>query len=55
MYEDALLRTARADDGIFHPVLVLVGIRLGIDRVTPAYWESLKTSLQLPQSLGIAG
>lgn len=42
-------------DGAFTPTLILVGIRLGIDRVTPSYWSSLQASLQLPQSIGIAG
>lgn len=32
-----------------------MGVRLGIDRVTPAYWEALKASLRLPQSVGVAG
>lgn len=43
------------EDDTFTPTLILVGIRLGIDRVTPAYWEALKESLKLPQSIGIAG
>lgn len=55
VYEDALLRTATASTGSFSPTLILVGIRLGIDRITPVYWEALKSSLQLPQSVGIAG
>lgn len=55
VYEDSFLKLARADDGTFTPTLILVGIRLGIDRVTPAYWEALKASLELPQSVGIAG
>ncbi|KAK8203976.1 hypothetical protein IWZ01DRAFT_514515 [Phyllosticta capitalensis] len=55
VYEDSLMRIAKDGDGTFHPTLVLVGIRLGIDRVTPVYWEALKASLQLPQSIGIAG
>lgn len=55
VYEDRLLSLATASEGQFTPILVLVGIRLGIDRVTPAYWEALKASLQLPQSVGIAG
>ncbi|KAL8998437.1 MAG: hypothetical protein Q9169_002474 [Polycauliona sp. 2 TL-2023] len=55
VYEDRLLSLATTGEGQFTPVLVLVGIRLGIDRVTPAYWEALKASLQLPQSIGIAG
>jgi len=55
VYEDTFLKLARADAGVFHPVLILLGIRLGIDRVTPVYWEALKASLQLPQSVGIAG
>lgn len=39
----------------FHPTLILVGTRLGIDKVTPVYWEALIASLQMPQSIGIAG
>lgn len=55
VYEDRFLSLATAEDGQFTPTLILVGIRLGIDRVTPVYWEALKASLQLPQSVGIAG
>ncbi|KAL8706826.1 MAG: hypothetical protein Q9201_000165 [Fulgogasparrea decipioides] len=55
VYEDRLLSLATAEGGQFTPTLILVGIRLGIDRVTPVYWEALKASLQLPQSVGIAG
>lgn len=55
VYEDRLLSLATSSEGTFTPILVLVGIRLGIDRVTPAYWEALKVSLQLSQSVGIAG
>ncbi|KAI4118711.1 MAG: hypothetical protein LQ345_001277 [Seirophora villosa] len=55
VYEDRFLSLATAEDGGFTPTLILVGIRLGIDRITPVYWEALKTSLQLPQSVGIAG
>ncbi|MCJ1288376.1 Cysteine protease atg4 [Xylographa opegraphella] len=55
VYEDTFLKLARAEKGVFHPVLILLGIRLGIDRVTPVYWEALKSSLQLPQAVGIAG
>ena len=55
VYEDSFFKLAKAVDGVFNPTLILVGIRLGIDRVTPAYWEALKASLRLPQSVGIAG
>lgn len=55
VYEDSFFKLAKASDGTFTPTLILVGIRLGIDRVTPAYWEALKASLQLSQSVGIAG
>ncbi|KAF3210432.1 Cysteine protease atg4 [Orbilia oligospora] len=55
VYEDAFRKIAISDDGVFHPTLVLVGIRLGIERVTPVYWEALKSSLMMPQSVGIAG
>ena len=55
VYEDSFFKLAKDGDGNFNPTLILVGIRLGIDRVTPAYWEALKATLQLPQSVGIAG
>lgn len=46
---------AKPDGVTFKPTLVLVGTRLGIDKVNPVYWEALKSALQMPQSLGIAG
>lgn len=49
------MKVATSRNGAFTPTLILVGIRLGIDRVTPSYWSSLQASLQLPQSIGIAG
>ncbi|KAL8898357.1 MAG: hypothetical protein Q9207_006741 [Kuettlingeria erythrocarpa] len=55
VYEDRFFSLAKAANGRFTPTLILVGIRLGIDRITPAYWEALKASLQIPQSVGIAG
>jgi len=55
VYEDSFMEIARGEGQVVRPTLVLVGIRLGIDRVTPVYWDSLKSSLQLPQSVGIAG
>ena len=55
VYADSFHKISKAVDGTFTPTLILVGIRLGIDRITPAYWNALKGSLQLPQSVGIAG
>lgn len=46
---------AKPDGETFHPTLVLVGTRLGIDKINQVYWESLTATLQLPQSVGIAG
>ncbi|TDL22397.1 hypothetical protein BD410DRAFT_898326 [Rickenella mellea] len=36
-------------------VLVLVGIRLGLDGVNPIYYDSVKALYTFPQSVGIAG
>ncbi|CCL99974.1 uncharacterized protein FIBRA_01999 [Fibroporia radiculosa] len=36
-------------------VLVLIGIRLGIDGVNPIYYDLIKALYTLPQTLGIAG
>ncbi|GAD99846.1 autophagy-related protein 4 [Paecilomyces variotii No. 5] len=50
VYEDKFRTIARGDSGKITPTLILLGLRLGIDRVTPAYWEGLKAILQCPQS-----
>ncbi|KAI0475105.1 cysteine protease ATG4 [Xylariaceae sp. FL0804] len=55
VYEDNFMKIARPDGTTFHPTLILVGTRLGIDKITPVYWEALVASLQMPQSIGIAG
>ncbi|KAK7202393.1 hypothetical protein BZA70DRAFT_286069 [Myxozyma melibiosi] len=55
VYEDSFLKVATDEDGVFHPTLLLVGIRLGIEKITPVYHDALKFSLSLPESVGIAG
>lgn len=55
VYEDEFMKIAKPEGEDFHPTLILVGTRLGIDKVTPVYWEALVASLQMPQSIGIAG
>ena len=37
------------------PVLVLCNLRLGIEGVTPAYYDALKSYFTFPQAVGIAG
>lgn len=37
------------------PVLVLLGIRLGLSSVNPIYYETVKVLFTFPQSVGIAG
>lgn len=49
------MKIAKPDGITFYPTLILVGTRLGIDKITPVYWEALVASLQMPQSIGIAG
>jgi cysteine protease ATG4 len=55
VYEDTFMSIAKPDGQNFKPTLILVGTRLGLDKITPVYWEALKSSLQMPQSIGIAG
>jgi cysteine protease ATG4 len=55
VYEDSFMSVAKPAGQIFSPTLILVGTRLGLDKITPVYWEALKASLQMPQSIGIAG
>lgn len=37
------------------PVVILIGIRLGLDSVNPIYYESVKETFSFPHSVGIAG
>ncbi|KAG6905650.1 hypothetical protein DXG01_001444 [Tephrocybe rancida] len=37
------------------PVLLLIGVRLGLDGVNPIYYETIKMLYTFPQSVGIAG
>jgi cysteine protease ATG4 len=55
VYEDSFMKIAKPDGATFKPTLVLVGTRLGIDKVTPAYWDALEACLKMSQSIGIAG
>ncbi|KIX01082.1 uncharacterized protein Z518_10148 [Rhinocladiella mackenziei CBS 650.93] len=57
VYEDRFRSIAAASpsDPTITPTLILLGIRLGLDRITPVYHEALKNSLTYPQSIGIAG
>lgn len=55
VYEDTFMSIAKPESSTFTPTLILVGTRLGLDKITPVYWEALKASLQMPQSIGIAG
>ena len=57
VYADKLFATAsqKDADGSFQPTLIVLGVRLGIDRITPVYHAALKAALEMPQSVGIAG
>jgi cysteine protease ATG4 len=55
VYEDKFTQVARDQTGRMQPTLILLGIRLGIDHITPVYWDGLRAALQYPQSVGIAG
>ncbi|KAI1612425.1 autophagy-like protein 4 [Exophiala viscosa] len=57
VYEDRFRSIAATNptDPTLKPTLILLGIRLGLDRITPVYHEALKSALTYPQSIGIAG
>lgn len=57
VYADSLFATASQKDANdhFQPTLIVLGIRLGIDRITPVYHAALKAALEMPQTVGIAG
>ena len=55
VYEDSFMATAKPDGTEFCPTLILVTTRLGIDKINQVYEEALIATLQMPQSIGIAG
>ena len=55
VYEDKFAQVSHDSSGRIQPTLILIGTRLGIDNVTPAYWDGLRAALTYPQSVGIAG
>jgi cysteine protease ATG4 len=55
VYEDSFMATAKPDGETFHPTLILVCTRLGIDKINQVYEEALISTLQMEQSIGIAG
>lgn len=55
VYEDKFKAVAYNHSDRMQPTLILLGTRLGIDRITPVYRKGLEDLLKLPQSLGIAG
>ncbi|CAG8428682.1 unnamed protein product [Penicillium salamii] len=55
VYEDRFTQVARDRSGQIQPTLILIGTRLGIDQVTPVYWDGLQSALKHPQSVGVAG
>ncbi|CCF49593.1 hypothetical protein NDA11_005982 [Ustilago hordei] len=48
---------SRKGEGLIwrRPVLILIGIRLGLESVNPIYYESVKATFSFPHSVGIAG
>ncbi|KAL1746927.1 peptidase family C54-domain-containing protein [Schizophyllum fasciatum] len=44
-----------AVDWGYRPVLILLNLRLGLDRVNPVYHDTIKALFTFPQSVGIAG
>ncbi|KAK3941150.1 putative cysteine protease [Diplogelasinospora grovesii] len=55
VYEDSFMAVAKPDGRDFRPTLILVCTRLGIDKINQVYEQALIATLQMSQSIGIAG
>ncbi|KAF9179441.1 Cysteine protease atg4 [Haplosporangium sp. Z 767] len=56
VYKDQVEEVATLKNkGSFGHLLILVTIRLGIDKLNPIYNDAIKATFEFPQSLGIAG
>ncbi|KAF9111329.1 Cysteine protease atg4 [Mortierella sp. AM989] len=55
IYKDEVEEVMKKKQGGFGQLLILVTIRLGIDKLNPIYNDAIKSTFEFPQSLGIAG
>ncbi|KAF9436008.1 Cysteine protease atg4 [Entomortierella beljakovae] len=55
IYKDQVEEAMAKKPGGFGSLLILVTIRLGIDKLNPIYNDAIKSTFEFPQSLGIAG
>ncbi|KAG0200507.1 Cysteine protease atg4 [Mortierella sp. GBA30] len=55
VYKDEVEEAATMKKKEFSNLLILVTIRLGIDKLNPIYNDAIKATFEFPQSLGIAG
>ena len=56
IYKDQVEEAATLKKSVgFGNLLILVTIRLGIDKLNPIYNDAIKKTLEFPQTLGIAG
>ncbi|KAJ2617686.1 hypothetical protein H4S08_000194 [Coemansia sp. RSA 1365] len=49
------LAYADVDKSVWHPLLLLVPVRLGLSRLNLSYIPKIKTLFQIPQSVGLVG
>lgn len=55
IYKDQVEEAMSKKPEGFNSLLILVTIRLGIDKLNPIYNDAIKSTFEFPQSLGIAG
>lgn len=55
IYENDVFKVAKDEEGKFQPILILLGVRLGVENINKLYWDSLKAILQSSESVGISG
>ncbi|CAG8533380.1 7841_t:CDS:10 [Ambispora gerdemannii] len=57
VYKNEVYKAARNNQNHqeFQSVLILVAIRLGINKLNPLYYDALKAFFRFPESVGIAG
>ncbi|BFZ59040.1 Cysteine protease atg4 [Saitoella coloradoensis] len=55
IYENRVREIACGTDGVWKPILILAGVRLGIERVNPVYYPAIQDCLKSPHGIGVAG
>lgn len=55
LYRDEIAHLCQTSSSKWKSLLILIHLRLGLDKINPVYVNSIKQIFRIPQSVGILG